>query len=416
MRNIFKLFALATILLFVSCTETKQKTPEVNITSSISPSDGLDLKLVGSLFQNGKVSDAASLEKELNREGGINNLDLDGNKQTDYINVSENTGTSSVKSLDLTTGNDVNKTHIATVEIEKGVDGQYNVHMSGSEQLYAQGSTYSSSFSPSVSEMIFYSWLFNPRPLYYHSPYHYGYYPSYYSQRGVVSRSAYSSRTVTQRTVASKTTTKNATYKPKTTSTNKNKVSPAARKSISNAKTANKSFKKQNSSSAKKGGFTKSKSTTTKPKSSPKRTKTRSRSTRSRSSSRRSDDTYKTNVIAIVNPLEIITKLNGVTYNWNTEVLDTNEKFLTVVGTDTDTSTQVGFIAQEVKEVAPTLVTSDEYGLKVNYDLTTAFLVEAVKEQQKQIQALQRELLELKDAQLKQYVKELKEAQIHLNL
>lgn len=398
---------LLVLLLGVSCKEkVKEKTPEVNIVSSVEPSDGLDLKLVGSLFQDGKVTDASSLEQELNKDGGINNLDLNSDGNTDYINVSENKGSETVKSLDLTTGNDNDKTHIATLEVEKGSSGQYNIHMSGSEQIYGTNTTYRSSFSPSVSEMVFYSWLFsNSRPIYYHRPYHYGYYPSYYRPRVVVSRSVYRNRTTVQRTKVNKTTTRSANYKPKTVSKNVGKVSTKTRKSLNDSKTGNKSFKKQNSSNLKKNGFTNKNTTTTKSSTKPKtttrtkkatskstkRARSRSRgSSRSRSSrsGRRSDLTYKTNVTNLDNALSVVKELNGVSYYWNTNLLDTNEKFTTVIGTSTDKSKQVGFIAQDVEKIAPLLVTEDEYGKRVNYDLTVAYLVEAIKEQQKQIEEL----------------------------
>lgn len=406
MKNIFKLFLLATVLMFASCKEkttpTQQKTPEVNIVSTVSPADGLDLKLVGSLFQDGKVTDAASLEKELNKEGGINNLDLDGNGKTDYINVSENTGTSTVKSLDLTTGNEKDPTHIATVEVEKGTDGQYNVHMSGSESLYGPNTTYRSSFTPSVSEMLFYSWLFSNRPVYYHRPYYHGYYPPYYSPRVVVSRSVYTKRTTVHRTKVSKTVTKTKSYTPKTKSKNVGKTSTKTRKSIKDSKTANKAFKKQSSSNLKKNGFTNKKKSTTptskrkttsKPKAKPRRTSRPSRSrSSSRRSGRRSDGRYKTNVVALDNALDVIQKMNGVTYYWDTTVLQSDEEFYSVVGTATDKTQQVGFIAQDVEKVAPLLVNTDEYGKQVNYDLTVAYLVEAMKQQQKMIEDLQRQI------------------------
>lgn len=299
MKNLFKYLVLFTAILVTSCAgesrKSVEKTPEVNIVSSVSPSDGLDLKLVGSLFQNGSVKDAESLQKELNKAGGINNLDLDGDGNTDFINVSENAGTSSVKSFDLTTGAESSLTHIATIEIEKGTNGEYNIHMSGSETVYGNGHSYRSSFTPSVGELMFYHWLFSPRPIYYHRPYYHGYYPTYYAPRPVVSRAVYTRRTTVQRTRVNKTVTKNSSYKPKTVSKNKGKISNKARKSIRNSKTANKKFKKQNSKGLNKGGFTKSKTSpsrkatpknNTRKKATPKRRTTRSRS-RSRSRSRR---------------------------------------------------------------------------------------------------------------------------------
>ena len=51
---------------------------------------------------------------------------------------------------------------------------------------------------------------------------------------------------------------------------------------------------------------------------------------------------------------------------------------------------QVGLIAQEVEEVLPELVSTDEEGFKnVNYQNMVAVLIEANKEQQKLIEDLQ---------------------------
>lgn len=53
---------------------------------------------------------------------------------------------------------------------------------------------------------------------------------------------------------------------------------------------------------------------------------------------------------------------------------------------------QIGLIAQEVEEVFPELVHTDESGYKsVEYSKITAILIEAVKEQQAQIESLRKE-------------------------
>ena len=60
---------------------------------------------------------------------------------------------------------------------------------------------------------------------------------------------------------------------------------------------------------------------------------------------------------------------------------------------------EIGFIAQDVQEVVPELVTYaediDEYGVK--YGNATALLVEAVKELTKQVNILKKELEEIKN-------------------
>ena len=57
---------------------------------------------------------------------------------------------------------------------------------------------------------------------------------------------------------------------------------------------------------------------------------------------------------------------------------------------------EIGFIAQELEEVVPDLVHTGLSGYKtVQYDRLTAILVEAVKEQQKQINQLDKEVTSL---------------------
>lgn len=89
-----------------------------------------------------------------------------------------------------------------------------------------------------------------------------------------------------------------------------------------------------------------------------------------------SDKNLKENIQPIENALDKVVKLNGRTFDWKTSGRHT-----------------AGFIAQEVEKVIPDMVTTDNKGLKaVNYVDTIAYLVEAIKEQQKQIEVLQAKL------------------------
>lgn len=231
----FKFVIVILIFTLMSCDQQTPK-PEVNITTAINPSDGLDFKLVGALFQDGVVTNAESLEKELNKAEGINNLDLDSNGKTDYINISENEGDGQTKSFDLTTGDTADPTYVGTVEVEKTTTGTYNINMAGSEQIYGSNYHYNTSFNPSLSEMMFYNWMFSPRARYYHQPYHYGYYPSYYSPRVVVNRTTYVSRTSVQRTKTKSNYKRNKNYKPKTKSSNRGKVSKNTKSTLTKYK------------------------------------------------------------------------------------------------------------------------------------------------------------------------------------
>ena len=91
-----------------------------------------------------------------------------------------------------------------------------------------------------------------------------------------------------------------------------------------------------------------------------------------------SDISVKENIRTIDNALDKTLALRGTYFN----------------RTDTkDTRTKVGFIAQEVQQVVPELVSEMEDGLLgVSYGNAVALLVEAIKEQQKQIEHLKSQL------------------------
>jgi hypothetical protein len=89
-----------------------------------------------------------------------------------------------------------------------------------------------------------------------------------------------------------------------------------------------------------------------------------------------SDERVKENISTIENALDKVKALRGVTYN-RTD----NE----------DKSQKIGVIAQEIQEVLPQVVHEQEDGmLGVSYGNIVAVLIEAIKEQQKQIDELMR--------------------------
>jgi hypothetical protein len=83
-----------------------------------------------------------------------------------------------------------------------------------------------------------------------------------------------------------------------------------------------------------------------------------------------SDINLKENIQTIENSLDKIIKLNGVTFNWKE-----------------NQNPSIGVIAQEVEKVFPSLVKTAE-NKSVNYNGLVGVLIEAVKEQQKQIEEL----------------------------
>ena len=90
-----------------------------------------------------------------------------------------------------------------------------------------------------------------------------------------------------------------------------------------------------------------------------------------------SDGRFKTNIRSITNPLERIMKSRGVLYD----------------RVDTTETNTFGFIAQELEEVFPELVTTDDKGVKgVKYQNATAVLFEAIKELKAEINDLKSRL------------------------
>lgn len=85
-----------------------------------------------------------------------------------------------------------------------------------------------------------------------------------------------------------------------------------------------------------------------------------------------SDSTLKDNIEPITNALDVIKGINGVKYVWKRSQ-----------------APGVGVIAQDVEKVLPEIVAINNAGSKtVSYDSLVAVLIEAVKEQQKQIEEL----------------------------
>jgi len=85
-----------------------------------------------------------------------------------------------------------------------------------------------------------------------------------------------------------------------------------------------------------------------------------------------SDARLKNNINPLSGALDKVQALEGVSFNWNK-----------------DNKSEIGLIAQSVEQVIPELVVTGNDGLKaVKYGNVVALLIEAVKEQQVEIDAL----------------------------
>jgi len=89
-----------------------------------------------------------------------------------------------------------------------------------------------------------------------------------------------------------------------------------------------------------------------------------------------SDATLKTNVATLTGSLDAVKSLRGVSFDW----IDSG-------------NSEVGVIAQEVEAVIPDVVSTNDQGIKsVKYGNLVGVLIEAIKEQQEQIDALKEQL------------------------
>jgi hypothetical protein len=95
-----------------------------------------------------------------------------------------------------------------------------------------------------------------------------------------------------------------------------------------------------------------------------------------------SDKRHKNNIQTISNAVLKVKQLNGVTWEWNDDV---NEV--------TKSTPKTGLIAQEVQQVLPQVVTERADGfLALDYSKMMGLLVEAIKEQQIQIEQLKAQI------------------------
>lgn len=108
-----------------------------------------------------------------------------------------------------------------------------------------------------------------------------------------------------------------------------------------------------------------------------------------------SDLRLKDNISTLSNALEKVTKIRGVDYNYKHNKEEQAKMASGMM--EPETKKSLGFIAQELEQIVPEAVNTDKVtGYKsVAYDMIIPLLVEAVKEQQKEIQEL-RTLLEKK--------------------
>ena len=101
-----------------------------------------------------------------------------------------------------------------------------------------------------------------------------------------------------------------------------------------------------------------------------------------------SDMRFKKNFSPLTDALASVLNLQGIFYNWDAQKFPDR---------DFGDERQIGFLAQEIEKYFPEIVQTDKEGYKaVDYGRLTPVLVEAIKEQQMQMEEKQKQMEEIK--------------------
>ncbi len=154
--------------------QSQSPTQDVVVTpSSQNIGDNLDLQSLGELVK--QCGNAQDIENKLNSDGSINNLDLDGDGQVDYIKVNEVNDAKGRGFIFLVDGPNGGQ-QVAQITLSQSGDVA-NLVIQGNPTYYGDAGYYTTSHL--VRDMLIMNYLYGyHRP--YYSPYRYGHYPRYY--------------------------------------------------------------------------------------------------------------------------------------------------------------------------------------------------------------------------------------------
>ena len=132
----------------------------------LTAADGLNLHAVATLVKQAQHGE--HFEHLLNTSG-INNLDLDGDGEVDYINVTEY-GDGDFRGFSLsTTLKDNSVQQIAEIQFQRGMNG-IHLQIHGNPQIYGNNYYVRSAQPLTMSQVVFFHWLYSPRVVFV-SPY-----------------------------------------------------------------------------------------------------------------------------------------------------------------------------------------------------------------------------------------------------
>src|SRR5438445_9436002 len=196
--KIIKLFtALIGIGLFLMACNSNQQTANIgSYAAGYWAKDNLDLSRVGRLLERSKTPQ--EFEGYLNRNDGVNNLDLNGDGYVDYISVQEFGDQGPYErglSLYCRYGPDQIQ-DVATIVFYRDDPGLLGARILviGDDNIYGDNFYYETNWSDRNIDLLIF--LFSPRDVYYISPYYFDNYPADYVVYEVVDTPIYQTRVV----------------------------------------------------------------------------------------------------------------------------------------------------------------------------------------------------------------------------
>ena len=185
--------AVISILMVFLCFSFIWAQEEVNIeATSVEFEQGLDLEAVGELFKDSE--NLEEFEKSLNDpDTGINNLDLDGNNEVDFIRVLEEVEDDLHLIILQAALEEEEYQDVAIIEIEKNENDSYTMQIQGNEDIYG------SDYFIAPAEVRIHTWpiikrIYHPAYHPYRSPYYWGRYPQWWRRHAPVKIHVYKPR------------------------------------------------------------------------------------------------------------------------------------------------------------------------------------------------------------------------------
>lgn len=222
--------SVALLLLLVNFCPVSAQEDITVVAPTSEAAEGLDLYAVAELFKD--AENLEDFEKSLNDpELGINNLDLNEDGYVDYIRVVEQiTDYTHLIILQVPLGEDEFQ-DVATIEIDKSDDENYNMQVHGNEVFYGDD-YYVAPTYVHIYRWPIITWIYRPVYRPYRSVFYFGYYPRWWRPYRPVTYHVYHTRTVryTRRATFEATrvsrvkTVHRVNYKPRTSKLVKKKI------------------------------------------------------------------------------------------------------------------------------------------------------------------------------------------------